>query len=187
MNQIIKDSLNSTFGITGDGTNPSAIIPSTPTPVSKPTKTKAVTKVNKTLTPVLNKEAEKEKNEQERKKDLQTSRSAIDKVLQTGTDAIDSLYSLAIDSEEPRTYEVLGDMIEKIGNTAEKLMKLRREEAEIARIEAKIELEKQTAGQEQGPKSITQNNTIFVGDAKELLKHIKGVGKTVDTTAEEVK
>lgn len=183
MNQDIKESLNATFGIAPASPAVAPVIPTTPVP----TKTKAVSKVNKNTTPVLSAEAEKEKLQQERKKDLQTSRAAIDKVLQTGTDAIDSLYSLAIDSEEPRTYEVLSDMIEKIGNTAEKLMKLRREEAEIAKIEAKIEIDKQMVGKEDGPKSITQNNTIFVGDAKELLKHIKGSAKTVDVKAEEVK
>jgi hypothetical protein len=189
MNKNIADSLNATFGVvpTSEEEPPwdttTSVTPQVKSVVPSQVKSVTTPKLPKKLHP----DAYNEQNIKERQGDLKTSRTAIEKVLQTGTDAIDNLYSLAIDSEEARNYEVLADMIDKIGNTAEKLMKLRREEAEINRIEAKIEQDK-NAGDTSGPKSVTTNNTIFVGDAKELLKHIKGAkNATIEGAVEVVK
>lgn len=186
MNQNIADSLNATFNVDPNATVTTVTTTSTSKPVVNTTSS-VVKKEKKTKKGSLSPEAFKERNEKERRDDLKTSRGAIEKALQTGMDAIDSLYSMAVDSEEPRTYEVLADLIDKIGSTSEKLMKLRREEAEIARIEAKIELDKHSASNETGPKSVTSNTTIFVGDSKELLKHIRSGMKAIDAVSEEIK
>jgi hypothetical protein len=185
MNKTIQESLNATFGVTeAPKEQTAAVVPATKT------KTKAVTKTTGNgveSAKKLRADVKKEKNLEERDGDLKTSRNALETVLRVGTDAIDSLNILAVDSEEPRTYEVLAELIDKIGNAAEKLYKLRREEAEIARIEAKIEQDA-NKGKDEGPKSVTTNNTIFVGDAKELLKHIKGASnQTIDVKSEPVK
>ena len=67
---------------------------------------------------------------------------------------------VAKETEHPRAYEVAGQLLKTVGDTAEKLLDLQK----------KIkELEKDEEGQKIG----TQHNHLYVGSTSELQKFLK--------------
>jgi len=97
----------------------------------------------------------------------QTLRDLIDK----GNEAIDGILHIAKNSDHPRAYEVAGQLIKTISDTAKDLLEVQKQ---------KKELEKQDK-----PKIQTQNN-LFVGSTHELLKAMKQAQEPVtieDTNA----
>jgi len=88
----------------------------------------------------------------------QTLRDLIDK----GNEAIDGILHIAKNSDHPRAYEVAGQLIKTVSDTAKDLLEVQKQ---------KKELEKQDK-----PKIQTQNN-LFVGSTHELLKAMKNANK----------
>jgi hypothetical protein len=86
----------------------------------------------------------------------ETLRTLIDK----GNEAIDGILHIAKNSDHPRAYEVAGQLIKTVSDTAKDLLEVQKR---------KKELEK-----EDKPKIQTQNN-LFVGSTHELLKAMKQV------------
>ena len=86
----------------------------------------------------------------------ETLRNLIDK----GNEAIDGILHIAKNSDHPRAYEVAGQLIKTVSDTAKDLLEVQKR---------KKELEK-----EDKPKIQTQNN-LFVGSTHELLKAMKTV------------
>lgn len=86
----------------------------------------------------------------------ETLRTLIDK----GNEAIDGILHIAKNSDHPRAYEVAGQLIKTVSDTAKDLLEIQKR---------KKDLEK-----EDKPKIQTQNN-LFVGSTHELLKAMKQV------------
>ena len=84
----------------------------------------------------------------------ETLRNLIDK----GNEAIDGILHIAKNSDHPRAYEVAGQLIKTVSDTAKDLLEVQKR---------KQDLEKEDA-----PKIQTQNN-LFVGSTHELLKAMK--------------
>ena len=84
----------------------------------------------------------------------ETLRNLIDK----GNEAIDGILHIAKNSDHPRAYEVAGQLIKTVSDTAKDLLEVQKR---------KKDLEK-----EDKPKIQTQNN-LFVGSTHELLKAMK--------------
>ena len=84
----------------------------------------------------------------------ETLRTLIDK----GNEAIDGILHIAKNSDHPRAYEVPGQLIKTVSDTAKDLLEVQKR---------KKDLEK-----EDKPKIQTQNN-LFVGSTHELLKAMK--------------
>jgi len=84
----------------------------------------------------------------------ETLRTLIDK----GNEAIDGILHIAKNSDHPRAYEVAGQLIKTVSDTAKDLLEVQKR---------KKDLEK-----EEKPKIQTQNN-LFVGSTHELLKAMK--------------
>lgn len=84
----------------------------------------------------------------------ETLRTLIDK----GNEAIDGILHIAKNSDHPRAYEVAGQLIKTVSDTAKDLLEVQKR---------KKDLEK-----EDKPKIQTQNN-LFVGSTHELLKAMK--------------
>ena len=79
--------------------------------------------------------------------------------MERGQDAIDGILELSKETEHPRAYEVAGQLIKTVGETAEKLLD----------IQKKIkDLEK-----EDEQKVGTQHNHLYVGSTSELQKFLK--------------
>ena len=84
----------------------------------------------------------------------ETLRNLIDK----GNEAIDGILHIAKNSDHPRAYEVAGQLIKTVSDTAKDLLEVQKR---------KKDLEK-----EDKPKIQTQNN-LFVGSTHDLLKAMK--------------
>ena len=115
-------------------------------PVSKPTRTSA-------------KDLKKSK-EPDIETDYNYSRAQLYSLVEKGQEAVDGALDVAQQSDSARAYEVAGQLIKHVADTADKLIDLQKKMKEIA---------------EDGPKAQTNvtNNSLFVGSTSELQKMLK--------------
>jgi hypothetical protein len=84
----------------------------------------------------------------------ETLRNLIDK----GNEAIEGILHIAKNSDHPRAYEVAGQLIKTVSDTAKDLLEVQKRKKDLEKDEK--------------PKIQTQNN-LFVGSTHELLKAMK--------------
>ena len=98
----------------------------------------------------------------DRKKNVETdyryARENLYNLVERGQDAIDGILELSKETEHPRAYEVAGQLIKTVGETAEKLIDL---QSKLKKLEG----EEQKVG--------TQHNHLYVGSTSELQKFLK--------------
>jgi hypothetical protein len=93
------------------------------------------------------------------KKDYEYARGNLYSLVEKGQEAINGMLELAQESEMPRAYEVLGQLIKTTTETTEKLMALHKIKKDV---------------EEDAPKGpTTVNNALFVGSTTELAKLLK--------------
>lgn len=102
-----------------------------------------------------------EKRSKEADIDAKYGREVLYNLVERGQDAVEGILELAKETEHPRTYEVAGQLIKTVGETAEKLLQLQKQIREI---------EKNDNPQESPG---TVNNNLFVGSTAELQKFLK--------------
>jgi hypothetical protein len=91
--------------------------------------------------------------------DYDTARDNLRELLVTGQNALYSALEVAKQSEHPRAYEVVGNLMKQLADVNQQLMDIHQQKAKL-----------------DGPKENTQkvtNNAIFVGSTSELNKMIK--------------
>lgn len=101
--------------------------------------------------------------------DYDLARQTLRKLIVKGEGTLDDIMSLARNSEHPRSYEVAGQLIKTMADTAKDLMNLHKQVKEI---------EEPTKKQS----SInTQNNVVFAGSTADLMKLLNNKDdKTID-------
>jgi hypothetical protein len=105
-----------------------------------------------TSKPIVRKPKPKEINTES---DYELVRSNLKELIDTGTDAIYELLTLAKATEHPRAYEVLATLMKTIGDQNKDLMD--------------IELKVKGSSKEESTQTATNiNNAIFVGSTKDL-------------------
>ena len=123
--------------------------------------------IDKQLDDILNIESDiKEKTKivklPERSENIETdyryARENLYGLVERGQDEIDGILQLSKETEHPRAYEVAGQLIKTVGETAEKLIDLQQKLK-------KLEDEEQKVG--------TQHNHLYVGSTSELQKFLK--------------
>ena len=123
--------------------------------------------IDKQLDEILNIESDiKEKTQvvklPERSENIETdyryARENLYGLVERGQDAIEGKLQLSKETEHPRAYEVAGQLIKTVGETAEKLIDLQQKLK-------KLEDEEQKVG--------TQHNHLYVGSTSELQKFLK--------------
>ena len=123
--------------------------------------------IDKQLDEILNIESDiKEKTQvvklPERSENIETdyryARENLYGLVERGQDAIEGILQLSKETEHPRAYEVAGQLIKTVGETAEKLIDLQQKLK-------KLEDEEQKVG--------TQHNHLYVGSTSELQKFLK--------------
>ena len=123
--------------------------------------------IDQKLDDILNIESDiKEKTEivklPERSENIETdyryARENLYGLVERGQDAIEGKIQLSKETEHPRAYEVAGQLIKTVGETAEKLIDLQQKLK-------KLEDEEQKVG--------TQHNHLYVGSTSELQKFLK--------------
>lgn len=98
--------------------------------------------------------------------DAQHARETLRNLIDKGNEAIDGILNIAKNSDHPRAYEVAGQLIKTVSETAKDLLEVQKR---------KKDLEKTNA-----PKIKTQNN-LFVGSTYDLLKAMKRANEPIVT------
>jgi len=95
------------------------------------------------------------------KDDYEYSRATYYELIEKGRESLDLMIEVARESEHPRAFEVLSNMIKGIADVNDKLMELNKITKEVTRDKDKEQ------------KAITNNN-LFVGSTSELQKFLIG-------------
>ena len=111
---------------------------------------KEIVKVEKVKPPV---------NGEDEDTDFQYARENLYNLIERGQDGLEELLEIAKQSEHPRAFEVVGQMIDKLTTTNKELLTLHKTKKDI----------KTEKG---GPTNVT--NALFVGSTAELQKMLKG-------------
>jgi hypothetical protein len=100
--------------------------------------------------------------------DIKYSREKMKELIDQSSEAINQMMALAAESEHPRAFEVLSNMIKDASQMSQDLVKLQKVRKDITQ-------EKKSNGGD------TTNNSIFVGSTTELQKFLKKNNeKTID-------
>ena len=111
---------------------------------------KEIVKVEKVKPPI---------NGQDEDTDFQYARENLYNLIERGQDGLEELLEIAKQSEHPRAFEVVGQMIDELTTTNKELLNLHKTKKDI-----------QT--EKSGPTKVT--NALFVGSTTELQKILKG-------------
>ena len=98
---------------------------------------------------------------QQLKKDYEYTRGNLYSLIEKGQEAVDGILEVAQSSDQPRAYEVAGQMIKHVADVADKLADLHKKVNEIENPKGSS-----------SDKQVT-NNTMFVGSTAELAKFLK--------------
>ena len=86
-------------------------------------------------------------------------RGTLYSLIEKGQEAATSLLELAQDGQQPRAYEVFGQLIKNVADSTDKLMDIHQKVKELKKEQIS------------GPKNVT--NALFVGSTAELQKLLK--------------
>ena len=95
------------------------------------------------------------------KKDYEYTRGNLYSIIEKGQEAINGILELAQESDQPRAYEVAGQLIKSVADTTDKLADLQKKLKDLEEDNTK-----------KGPNNVT-NNALFVGSTSELSKLLK--------------
>jgi len=97
--------------------------------------------------------------------DFEISRGNLLILLQQGKEALQKSLDVAMQSEHPRAFEVVGNLMKQLADINQQLLDLHQQ---------KQKLENPKEGSK---KEVTNNNVIFTGSTAELNKLIKNMSK----------
>lgn len=90
--------------------------------------------------------------------DYKYARENLYNLVERGQDAIEGILELSKETEHPRAYEVAGQLIKTVADTAEKLIDVQKKLKDLEKEESSIK---------------TQHNHLYVGSTSELQKFLK--------------
>ena len=93
--------------------------------------------------------------------DYEYIRNNLKDIIGKGSGALEGILELAKDSDHPRAWEVVGQIMRQLAETNKDLIELQKDMKKIK--------------DEEGAKKVTQN-AIFVGSTNELQKFLRGQG-----------
>ena len=102
----------------------------------------------------------KSSSPQDIRKDYEYTRGNLYSIIEKGQEAINGILELAQETEQPRAYEVAGQLIKSVSDATDKLMELQKK---LKDVEEDVV--------QKGPTNVT--NALFVGSTAELQKMIK--------------
>jgi hypothetical protein len=91
--------------------------------------------------------------------DYEYTRDNLKAIIEKGSEALDGILELAKESEHPRAYEVVGQIIKNVADVNRQLIDLQKDIKSLKKTES-------------GPKNVT--NALFVGSTHDLQKLLKG-------------
>jgi len=99
-------------------------------------------------------------NKSESTIDYEYTRGNLYSLIEKGQEAINSILELAQDGQQPRAYEVVGQLIKNVGDVTDKLIDLQQKMKDLNK-------------EEKASSPTTVNNALFVGSTAELQKLLK--------------
>ena len=90
--------------------------------------------------------------------DYKYAREHLYDLVVRGQDAIDGILELSKETEHPRAYEVAGQLIKTVSETAEKLIDIQKKLKDLEKEDSSVK---------------TQHNHLYVGSTSELQKFLK--------------
>ena len=93
-------------------------------------------------------------------KDYEYTRGNLYSLIEKGQEAINGILELAQEGQQPRSYEVVGQLIKSVGNVSDKLLDLQQKMKDLNK-------------EEKSSSPTTVNNALFVGSTAELQKLLK--------------
>ena len=124
------------------------------------------------ILPVEKKEVEqvkpKSSSPQDIRKDYEYTRGNLYSIIEKGQEAINGILELAQETEQPRAYEVAGQLIKSVSDATDKLMELQKKLKDV-----------EEDAVQKGPTNVT--NALFVGSTAELQKMIKKAGQNINS------
>jgi hypothetical protein len=100
--------------------------------------------------------------------DFDQARNTLRNLITKGEAALDGMMDVARQSDHPRAYEVTGQLIKTVAETAKDLLALQKARRDLQDPE------------ENKPQQIgTQNNIVFAGSTNELLKALRAKNENI--------
>ena len=99
--------------------------------------------------------------DKDRDNDFEYTRDTLYDLINKGREGVEEMIEVARQSEHPRAYEVVGQMLKTTADLVGDLTKL---QGEMNKID----------GEKGGPSKVVNNNSVFVGDTNALLEMLKG-------------
>lgn len=109
-----------------------------------------------------------EKSNTDITKDYEYTRGNLYSLIEKGQEAINSVLELAQETDQPRAYEVAGQLIKNVADATDKLLDLQKKLKDIDENKSKS--------------PTTVNNALYVGSTSDLLKLIKQSKKSSDVS-----
>ena len=109
---------------------------------------------------IVKSEVVPERNKDDVTKDYEYTRGNLYSIIEKGQEAINGILELAQESDQPRAYEVAGQLIKSVSDATDKLMDLQKKLKDVNAEE-----------KDKGPSTV--NNALFVGSTAELAKMLK--------------
>lgn len=101
------------------------------------------------------------------KSDYEYSRDTYYELIQKGREAMDLMIEVARESEHPRAFEVLSNMIKNVSDVNDKLMDLNKKNKDINKEETK------QVG--------STTNNVFIGSTTDLQRLLQNDSKVIDS------
>ena len=98
--------------------------------------------------------------------DFETSRMNLRVLLQQGQEALQKSLDVAMQSEHPRAFEVVGNLMKQLADVNQQLLDIHQQKQKL-----------DEPSKADKAKQVTNNNAIFVGSTAELNKLIKNMAK----------
>ena len=92
--------------------------------------------------------------------DYEYTRGNLYSLIEKGQEAINGILELAQEGQQPRSYEVVGQLIKSVGDVSDKLIDLQQKMKDLNKEDEKSS-------------PTTVNNALFVGSTAELQKLLK--------------
>ena len=97
--------------------------------------------------------------------DFDVTRGNLRILLQQGQEALQKSLDVAMQSEHPRAFEVVGNLMKQLADINQQLLDLHQQKQKL------------DSPKDGSKKEVTNNNAIFVGSTAELNKLIKNMSK----------
>jgi len=105
-------------------------------------------------------ELKKISGQEDHLKDYEYTRGNLYSLIEKGQEAINGILELAQEGQQPRSYEVVGQLIKSVGDVSDKLLDLQQKMKDLNK-------------EEKSSSPTTVNNALFVGSTAELQKMLK--------------